>query len=268
MFGWLGSPAGLAEELTALHRRPNSEIEREFGGVRPPWFDAWNLLDPERNLLLASGGRRIRPIAEAPAGFAQLVRDQISRLHPLDAALSIELETRLPNWTVLIDDRASMANGVETRVPFLDHELVDWTTQLHPDFKLRALRDKYILREAARGILPDEMRNRAKRPFYSPINELFLSNSRLGFVDEMLSESSLRRSQLFVPSAVSRLRTRLKMVPDQTIERHRLEWLLVLVLGTQVLHRLFIEKQSSIFGSIEEVVRRLPPPMRNEQGPR
>ena len=51
-----------------------------------------------------------------------------------DIALSFELETRLPSWILLIGDRASMAAGVEARVPLLDHRIVELIAPLPPSF--------------------------------------------------------------------------------------------------------------------------------------
>lgn len=241
MFQWLGSPQGMADFFITVQSRPNQEIEQEFGGVRPPWYDVWHALDIDRRALLAVGGRTARRIEGAPSGFATLVREDIAELHPLDAALAVELETRLPSWTVLVDDRSAMARGVETRVPFLDHELVEWIAALPPAFKLRGLQEKSVLRDAMKGILPPTVRARKKRPFYSPIKEWFFSDRRPEFVDELLSVQALEETSMFVPSVVESLRARLRQTPDNSLLRHRLEWLLILVLGTQVLHDRFIK---------------------------
>ncbi len=261
MFGWLGSPAGIAEFFLKVQARPAAEIEREFGGIRPPWYDIWNALDTnDRTPLLAVEGHAPRPIHRAPANFRQLVREDVAELHPLDAALSLEIETRLPCWTVLVDDRASMANSIETRVPFLDHEFVEWVTQLPPECKLRGIEEKSILREAMRGVLPDTIRRRKKRPFYSPIRQWFFSAKRPDFVDELLGSKRLQQSGLFDPAVVRRMEGNLASAPEQSLVRHQLEWLLILVLGTQVLHDRFVARLSDLTDpALCERARRLPP---------
>jgi asparagine synthase (glutamine-hydrolysing) len=239
LYRWLGSPEGIDEFFVEAQRRPSREIEDAFGGIRPAWFDIWTALDLDRALLLSPDGRRVRPIDEPPAGFGELVRPDVRELHPVDAALSLELETRLPAWILLIGDRASMARGVEARVPFLDHEIVEWLARLHPDLKLRGLTEKSVLRGAARGLLPEEIRLRPKKPFYTPITEWFFAKDRPEYVDALLSERALRDSGLFSPQIVSRLHRQLEHVPRSHILRMRLEWILVLVLGSQILsHRL------------------------------
>ncbi|MFN8390859.1 MAG: asparagine synthase (glutamine-hydrolyzing) [Bdellovibrionota bacterium] len=240
MFGWLGSPKGMAEFFYAVQSRPNSEIEREFSGVRPPWYDVWNALDVDRQALLGVNGRTVRPITRAPANFSKLVREDVRKLHPLDAALSLEMETRLPCWTVLVDDRAAMANGIETRVPFLDHEVVEWFAKLPPEFKLRGLKEKSVLRDSMKSILPEQIVKRVKQPFYSPIKEWFFSGRRSDLVESHLSDTALAGAGLFAPQIVTKLRRQLADVPHDTLLRHRLEWVLILVLGAQILHDHFV----------------------------
>ena len=85
--------------------------------------------------------------------------DPISRMQYLD------LKTYLPDDILTKVDRASMANSLEVRVPLLDHELVECVAALPPQLRW----DKRILREAMRGLLPDEVLTRAKKGFSAPL---------------------------------------------------------------------------------------------------
>jgi asparagine synthase (glutamine-hydrolysing) len=240
LYQWLGSPQGIGELFADAQRRPAREVEAAFGGVRPAWFDIWTALDLDRTPLLSPDDRPVRPIAEPPSGFAALVRDDVRDLHPVDAALALDLETRLPAWILLIGDRASMARSVEARVPFLDHALVEWLVRLHPRHKLRGLTEKSVLRGAALGLVPEEIRRRTKKPFYTPITEWFFAKGRPEYVDALLGERALAASGLFSPHVVSRLHRHLEHVPRSHILRMRIEWVLILVLGTQLLHHRFV----------------------------
>ena len=236
LYGWLGSPDGISEFFCEAQQRPAREVESAFSGIKPSWYDAWTALDIDRELLLSAGGHSARPIHEAPEGFDELVRDNISDLHPVDAALALEFETRLPSWILQIGDRASMANSVEARVPLLDHELVEWVAMLPPSYKLRGFEEKSLLRGAVRDLLPEEIHQRRKQPFYTPLKQWFFSKESPAYVGEMLNEKALRETGYFEPSVVSRLRSELERVPDAHMLRNRIEWILVLVLGTQLLH--------------------------------
>lgn len=105
-------------------------------------------------------------------------------------------------------DQMSMATSIESRVPFLDHKLVEYTASLPERMKLRgAWRTKHVLREAMKGILPDEILTRGKMGFPVPVGKWFRESYR-HIVDEyVLSERTLARN-LFDRAAVRRLVTR------------------------------------------------------------
>ena len=89
------------------------------------------------------------------------------------------------------DDKIGMAFSVETRVPFLDHRLVELVFSLSPFVKIRNGWKKYILREAMNGILPNEIRwRRDKVPFTMPFNE-WLQGKLLSDVEERILEGKL-----------------------------------------------------------------------------
>ncbi len=242
LYKWHGFPEGTVELMLSNQARPEGEIEDAFGGVFPPWFDVWSTFAYgfDRNLLLSADGRDVRAIDQAPEGFSALVRDDHRSLHPLDAGLALEIETRLPAWILLIGDRASMAAGVEARVPFLDHEIVEFLAPLHPSLKMKGFSDKSLLRGAMKGILPEKLRRRPKRPFYTPLAEWFFQDGAPEYVDDALGEAALRRAGVFAPEVVKRMREEIRSVPTHTLRRVQLEWNLVLVLGTQLIHEMFI----------------------------
>lgn len=236
-------PAGLADFLVAGAPR-DAAVARAFRGLRPPWLDVWRMLDVERDLLLGAGGRRVRPIEEPPEGFGALVRDDASSLDPLDAELALELETRLPSWILVIGDRTAMAHGVEMRVPFLDHRVVELVASIPPHMKMRGMREKAILRHAVKDLLPKSIVSRRKQPFMTPVRSWFFASRAPEFVTDSLSPRALTDSGLFAPDVVARLRAALDRSTAGSLEGLRLELVLMLVLGTQLLHRLFVAGES------------------------
>ena len=86
------------------------------------------------------------------------------------------------------------------------------------------------------------LRQRRKRPFYTPIKSWFFGDDRPDYVREVLSESALRDAGLFNPATVARLEAQLEGAPDHHLRRMQLEWILVLILGTQLLHELFVSQ--------------------------
>src|SRR5206468_13078451 len=64
-----------------------------------------------------------------------------------------------------LGDREEMAHSLEARLPFLDHKLYDAAKSIPVDFKMRGGTEKAVLRDAAKGILPDDLRLRRKSGF-------------------------------------------------------------------------------------------------------
>src|SRR5204862_3158183 len=83
----------------------------------------------------------------------------------------LELKQRLPELLLMRLDKIAMASSVEGREPFLDHELVEFVLALPPRMKFRGGQGKYVLREAVRGMLPQEIVERPKQGFGTPMAE-------------------------------------------------------------------------------------------------
>jgi asparagine synthase (glutamine-hydrolysing) len=106
---------------------------------------------------------------------------------------------------------------------------------------MRGLREKALLRDALRGRLPDSIRLRQKRPFYTPIRSWFFGEKAPAYVGDLLGEDALRRAGLFDPAVVTAMRREIRDVPEPLLRRVQLEWILILVLGMQILHQLFVQ---------------------------
>ena len=110
----------------------------------------------------------------------------------LDKLLYVDTKTYL-HELLMKQDQMSMAASIESRVPFLDHKLVELTAQMPVNMKLRGRETKFLLREAMKGILPDAILTRSKMGFPVPVGNWFRHEFR-HIVDEyVLSERSLSR---------------------------------------------------------------------------
>jgi len=90
-------------------------------------------------------------------------------------------------------DQMSMATSVESRVPFLDHKLVEFTCSLPERLKLRGGTTKYILRESMKGVLPEAILSRSKMGFPVPIAAWFRGAYRSVIDEYVLSERAMSR---------------------------------------------------------------------------
>lgn len=107
--------------------------------------------------------------------------DQLYRYKPnadfLQSITYLELKQRLPELLLMRVDKMTMACGVEARVPFLDHELVEFSLQISTRLKYKNGQTKYILKKACEGILPDDIIYRKKMGFAAPITRWFKSGN-------------------------------------------------------------------------------------------
>jgi asparagine synthase (glutamine-hydrolysing) len=92
-------------------------------------------------------------------------------------------------------------------VPFLDHELVEFTLGLPPSLKLRRGTSKVILRRYAARLLPPATVRRRKMPFYVPAERYLAEPAFQALVADTLSESAVKARGLLKPEAVTRIRT-------------------------------------------------------------
>jgi len=122
----------------------------------------------------------------------------------LNQLLRLDLCTWLPDDLLVKVDRMTMAHGVEARVPYLDHRVVEAVMRMPPSWKLRGLTDKWILRRAAEGVLPRRIVRRRKTGFAVPVGEWAAGEMR-DLVMDLLGPASVRRRGLFEPEAVSAL---------------------------------------------------------------
>lgn len=121
----------------------------------------------------------------------------------LDAALRLDTEVMLVDDPVKRVDTMTMAWGLEGRVPFLDHEFVELAATCPPQLKL-AGGGKGVLKEAARGLVPDAVIDRTKG--YFPVPGIrHLDGAMFDLVHDALTNESAHRRGLFRPDAVARL---------------------------------------------------------------
>jgi asparagine synthase (glutamine-hydrolysing) len=101
-------------------------------------------------------------------------------------------------------DQMSMAASIESRVPFLDHHLVEFTARLPERLKLRGWTTKYVLRRAMRGVLPEQILTRPKMGFPVPVGEWFRGAYRSIVEEYVLSQRAAARD-IFDRAEVERL---------------------------------------------------------------
>ena len=171
------------------------------------YAEYWSILVPDGEKPAFFAG----PLAAAARGFSAqaATRDVLSDLDgarvddPLALALTFEARTYLQGLFV-VEDKLSMAHSLESRVPFLDNDLVDFACAMPSDYKLRDGTSKYVLRRAMRGLIPAEILSARKQGF-APPEDAWFSGPALPYLRELiLSERALGRG-LLQPKAMERV---------------------------------------------------------------
>jgi len=129
----------------------------------------------------------------------------------VDQLLSVSTKQWLPDDLLLKADKMTMAHSLELRVPFLDHEFVEFVASLPVDMKVRtngrgSFVTKYVLRRAFEGKMPREILERRKLGFPAPVQSLFQDELRTMAWD-VFGSRVIRESGLF---DMAKLRTLLE----------------------------------------------------------
>src|SRR5688500_17803189 len=152
----------------------------------------------------------------------------------LDSLLYADIKTYL-HELLMEQDQMSMATSVESRVPFLDHELVEFTAKMPDTMKLRGGTTKFVLRESMKGMLPEKILSRSKMGFPVPIGSWFRGQFKSVIDEYVLGEPALSRG-IFAPEFV---RTLVSLHPARGEHCEALwawvsvEWWLRRVFGTE-----------------------------------
>ncbi|HMO80748.1 MAG TPA: asparagine synthase (glutamine-hydrolyzing) [Pyrinomonadaceae bacterium] len=137
-----------------------------------------------------------RVISANAAGFLEYWFDRANGSGLLDAALLVDQMTYLPNDLLVKVDIASMANSLEARSPFLDHNVIEFAASLPEELKLRRLKPKSLLKKLAAGLVPREVVYRRKMGFGVPISDWFREELSDYIRELLLSKRVLERGMI------------------------------------------------------------------------
>jgi asparagine synthase (glutamine-hydrolysing) len=230
---------GVASRLPFSEARLRRTAEILSIGDRPSRFASWYSgfdLDLQRRVLSSSMRSAIGDGGLARA-FGQIV-DACDGGSALERFLYCDIHTRLVDDILVKGDRMSMGAGIEARVPFLDHKLVEFAARLPPQLKVSGLRSKVVLKRLAERYLPHEAIHRRKVGFIVPLTRWFAGPWRGLIRDVLLSERCLGRG--YYDPDVAR-----GIVEDHLGGRVDREQGIWLMLSLEIWHRLFVDDDGS-----------------------
>jgi asparagine synthase (glutamine-hydrolysing) len=197
-------------DLLAVKSKIRQKLRRTFLSLQPDiesiYFDNFAVFPRSLQPQLMSQETQARSGAIDPYAGVRGVLADTDAQSLLDRLLYADIKTYL-HELLMKQDQMSMAASIESRVPFLDHKLVEFTSSLPERLKLRGWTTKYVLRQSMKGVLPEKILSRPKMGFPVPIGKWFRGEYR-PIVDEyVLSERTLQRgifNREFVHGLVAR----------------------------------------------------------------
>ena len=227
----IGAPPGAADYLRRVE---------QLLGEHGPYQEIYSLMALSRFRFfsaqtLAALGDRLRHVELEPN------LERMAHWHPFNRAAfwagRVHLAGHLLNAK---GDRVAMNSSVETRYAFLDEDVFDFLARVHPRWKLRGLRDKYLLRLLCERYLPREVAWRPKGMFRAPLDSFF-DHAVPPYVDQLLSEESLHKTGYFDIAAVRYWREQVRQRRLGIRQRTSVELGLVGVVSTQLWHHIYID---------------------------
>jgi len=162
-------------------------------------------LPPKQEYQLLSEDYRINlQDIESEDVVLQTASSMTNKIPFLNQMLCLEAKYFLADHNLAYVDKMSMAASVETRVPFLDIELIDLATRLPLSMKYRGRVGKWILKKAMEPYLPKDIIYRQKTGFGAPLRH-WIKNDLQELISDSLSESTMKRRGLFDATAVQQL---------------------------------------------------------------
>ncbi len=251
--GWLdripGVPLGyslrkLAMRISGSPMYSRAFVQRAQRTVGGPngWLDVYGLMS--LNKLRFFRPERLQTLLDRTPYEDLELNPDLQRWHPFHRQMYLGARIMLPGHLLASKgDRVAMHSSVEARYPFLDEELLAYTSTLHPRWKLRGvLQDKFVERQVARRWLPPEVAGRAKKMFRAPMDAWIAESTThpesARWINQVLSRESLEKTGLFDPQAVANAMTRLPKM--RGVGRTGIEMGLTAVTATQIWHHLFI----------------------------
>ncbi len=169
--------------------------------------------------------------------------DMIEGRHPLDKAQYIWIKTMLEGQILTWGgDRVDMANSMEARPAFLDHHLAEFAATVPPRLRIKGKTEKYVLREAMRGLLPKVLYEREKFAFMAPPAHTDPKKwaAVQALAADYLSDTAIADAGLLDTAGVKALFDLHERADTNAATKVQLDAVINHLLGVQILHRSFV----------------------------
>jgi asparagine synthase (glutamine-hydrolysing) len=155
---------------------------------------------------------------------------------PLNRMFAVDAQTQLPDDLLMLTDKMSMAVSLECRVPLLDHQLVELAAAMPAAIKIRGGHLKHVLKESLGGLLPNDILDRKKRGFGTPMGA-WLKKELAPLLARLLAPEVIQRRGLFRQPVVDRL------VADHQANRIDGTDALLALLNLEIWSRIYLDRR-------------------------
>ncbi|MFP3874801.1 MAG: asparagine synthase (glutamine-hydrolyzing) [Thiohalophilus sp.] len=216
----------------------------ELMGFTPSCLQPWLASAVHVPGLLAPALRQeVEGYAPGQAIAEALDGDMLEGRHPLDKAQYVWIKTMLEGQILTWGgDRVDMANSMEARPPFLDHHLAEYCARLPPSMRIKGRVEKYVLREAMKGILPTTLYEREKFAFMAPPAHTDPKKwaALKALSDNYLSDEAIEEAGILDKTGVKALFDLHEAEETTASTQVKLDAVINHMIGVQILHKHFV----------------------------
>ena len=206
-----------------------------------PWLSCGDIALP----LIAEARRETLTDYDAGKAIAETLDETMLKgRHPLDRAQYVWIKTMLEGQILTWGgDRVDMANSMEARPAFLDHHLAEYAFTVPPHLRIKGNKEKYVLREAMKGLLPETLYKREKFAFMAPPAHTDPKKWQavLKLAEQFLSKEAVEEAGLLDFEAVQTTFARHESEAVSIDEKVQLDAVINHMLGVQILHHHFVK---------------------------
>ena len=223
---WRALPQSRSGTLANKARQLQRFVEGAQRSPKERYLQWATFLSGHEALSLLSEASREQLIGEAYQERTEgLLRSISNEQESIGQWLYTDTQVVLPNDMLTKVDSMSMAHGLEVRVPFLDHRLVEYAFTLPDEAKVNRTMKKRILQDTFRSLLPASLYRRPKQGFEVPLLGWFRSELKTTITDDLLADDFIAQQQVFDPERIRQLKQQL--FSSRPGDAHATTWALI-----------------------------------------
>ncbi|TQV84564.1 asparagine synthase (glutamine-hydrolyzing) [Aliikangiella coralliicola] len=185
--------------MLATESSQSTEFINRYLGYEPAWLiplvHIFNEIKTNFNSETSHALGKSHPIKSF---LNQLDFTQINNINPVHTSMYMLSKSALPNYVLTnLGDRMEMAHSLEGRLPFLDHKVIEQVVKMPVNMKIKGMREKYVLREAIKPFVTEEVYNRQKHPFLAPPSVITPGEKLHQLVQDTLRSDLLNKVPFF-----------------------------------------------------------------------